>query len=73
MPPHGQSISPVVNTLDASKYLGLSTSTLTKMRVTGAGPKFIKLSSRVLYRIADLDLWINEHVRRSTSDDGGCQ
>ena len=40
---------------DAAKYLGLSASTLAKLRMTGDGPAFSKLGRRVVvYRLVDL-------------------
>ena len=42
---------------------------LTKMRLTGDGPPFVKVGARaVAYRKADLDAWLQARVRRSTSD-----
>jgi len=54
----------------AAQYLGLSVSTLNKLRVFGGGPVFLKLGRRVAYDVADLDLWLETKRRRSTSDDG---
>ena len=56
---------------DAARFLGLSTSTLAKMRVRGDGPVFAKAGSRVVvYDLDDLNAWLNAHRRRSTSDPG---
>ena len=55
---------------EAAKYLGLSTSTLAKLRLTGNGPVFCKLGRRVVYRHADLDMYLEASRRSSTSDDG---
>jgi hypothetical protein len=55
---------------DAADYLGLSTSTLNKLRVFGGGPVFLKLGRRVAYDLGDLDAWLNAKRRRSTSDSG---
>lgn len=53
----------------AAPYLGLSTSTLNKWRVTGLGPAYLKLGPRrVVYDRADLDAWLAASRRRSTSD-----
>ena len=41
-----------------------------KRRLTGDGPPFIKLGSRVLYRREDVNRWLAERVRQSTSDPG---
>lgn len=52
----------------ASNHLGLSMSTLAKMRLRGDGPSFIKLGPRrVAYRETDLEEWIDSNRFRSTS------
>lgn len=57
-----------VNVRDAAAYVGLSKSYLDKARITGGGPKYIKLGQRVVYDTRDLDAWLDENRRRSTSD-----
>ena len=57
----------MMTTGDAAAYLGLSASYLNKMRVTGGGPVFLKLSRAVRYRHADLDVWISSRRHTSTS------
>jgi excisionase family DNA binding protein len=52
---------------EAADYLGLGKSTLDKLRLTGGGPAFYKVGARVVYDPADLDAWIAQHKRRSTS------
>jgi predicted DNA-binding transcriptional regulator AlpA len=53
----------------ASRYVALSESTLTKMRLTGDGPPFVKVGPRaVAYRRADLDAWLESRLHRSTSN-----
>lgn len=53
----------------AAEYLGLSVSTLAKMRVRGDGPTYAKAGARiVLYDRDDLDRWLNARKRRSTSE-----
>lgn len=54
----------------ASRHIGLSVSTLNKLRVFGGGPVFLKLGRRVVYHLADLDAWLATKRRRSTSDHG---
>jgi predicted DNA-binding transcriptional regulator AlpA len=62
----------VLRTPGAAEYVGLSDSTLEKFRLTGDGPKFVRIGVRAVgYRIEDLDAWLAERVRRSTSDKGG--
>ena len=58
------------NTSEAAKYLGVGASTLSKLRVFGGGPVFLKLGRRVVYERADLDAWTQGHRRLSTSDPG---
>ena len=54
----------------AAAHIGLSVSTLNKLRVVGGGPVFLKLGRRVAYDVADLDRWLGTKRRRSTSDAG---
>ena len=55
---------------EAARYLGISASTLSKLRVFGGGPKFHKLGRRVVYDTRDLDGWFEARQRSSTSDSG---
>jgi predicted DNA-binding transcriptional regulator AlpA len=41
---------------------------LAKLRCRGEGPKFIKLGGAIRYRRRDVDAWLDELTRRSTSD-----
>lgn len=59
-----------LTTPQASERLTLAVSTLEKLRVTGGGPKFLKLGRRVVYTIADLDAYATGGARNSTSDPG---
>jgi predicted DNA-binding transcriptional regulator AlpA len=53
----------------AAAYLGLSQSTLAKMRIRGDGPAYHKIGPRVVaYSIEDLDVWLKTGRRLSTSD-----
>lgn len=52
----------------AAQYIGLSTSTLAKMRLRGDGPPYSKAGPRiVIYDRTDLDEWLTSRRRRSTS------
>ncbi|MGQ0531696.1 MAG: helix-turn-helix transcriptional regulator [Caulobacteraceae bacterium] len=54
----------------AAQRLGLSKSTLDKMRCAGKGPRFIKSTDRaVRYDPVDLDAWIANRRRTSTAQD----
>ena len=54
----------------AAVHTGLTKSTLNKYRGTGYGPRYLKIGRRVLYDTADLDVWLDQHKRRSTADTG---
>jgi predicted DNA-binding transcriptional regulator AlpA len=55
----------------AADFLGYTPRALQAWRVSGKGPAFVKISNRsVRYRRADLENWVDERVRRSTSDPG---
>ena len=59
-----------LNTREAAAYLGLSTRTLDRYRVSGDGPVFLRFGGRVRYLREDLDAWARTRRRKSTSDDG---
>jgi excisionase family DNA binding protein len=50
----------------AAHYIGLSKSTLDKLRHFGGGPRYFKLGRAVVYRVEDLDAWMAERSRSST-------
>lgn len=55
-----------LNGQTAARYLGLSKSTLDKMRIEGRGPRYLKIGGRVFYRPADLDAYIEAAVIETT-------
>ncbi len=55
----------------AANYLRISTSTLAKRRVSGTGPRYSKLGRIVIYQGADLDEWLNNNAKCSTSETNG--
>lgn len=61
-----------LRTGEAAAYLGLSPSTLAKMRVRGDGPPYSKAGPRiVVYDRGALEAWLASRRRTSTSDLGG--
>ena len=60
----------MLHTVEAATYCGSSASTFEKLRLTGGGPIYSKIGRRVVYRIEDLDSWLDANRRRSTSDTG---
>ena len=57
-----------LNSPEAAEYPGISVSTLSKRRVDGDGPKYLKLGRRVVYDTLDLDGWLDTRRRASTAD-----
>lgn len=56
----------------ASELLQVSARTMQSWRVSGRGPKFIRISARAIrYRFSDLVTWTQNLVVSSTSDQGG--
>jgi predicted DNA-binding transcriptional regulator AlpA len=61
----------LIDERSAAEFLGITSRTMQAMRQRGGGPKYIRLSSRCLrYRRADLAKWANDHICRSTADNG---
>jgi predicted DNA-binding transcriptional regulator AlpA len=58
----------VLDAVTSAHYLGISPSTLAKLRLTGNGPVYCKLGRRVVYRREDLEAWLESRVARNTSD-----
>ncbi|MDH3667872.1 MAG: helix-turn-helix domain-containing protein [Paracoccaceae bacterium] len=46
----------------AADRIGLSASTLAKLRMKRAGPPWVALGRSVRYRVADLDAWVEAHT-----------
>ena len=64
----------LMTTSEAAGYLCVSKAFLERDRWAGARIPFIKVGSRaVRYRIDDLDTYIGQQVRKSTSDKGKCR
>lgn len=58
---------PLRNNMDAAAYLGLGASTLEKLTMAGKGPVYLKIGRRCLYAQHDLDAWLAQHRRISTT------
>jgi len=69
--PTGHSAEPLLTTEQAAILIGFHPSYLAKARLTGAGPRFLKIGPKsVRYRRSDIDLWLADKGRISTSDVG---
>lgn len=60
----------VMTTAEAAAYLGLKESTLEAWRCRGGDLVFLKLGKAVRYRKSDLDKFLEERTRTSTSCNG---
>jgi predicted DNA-binding transcriptional regulator AlpA len=58
----------LLKTSEAAEYLRFSASQLNNWRSEGGGPPFCKLGGRVLYRLKDLDRWLDARTVRSTHE-----
>jgi hypothetical protein len=56
------------NTRGVSEHTLQSESKFEKMRIIGSGPPFYKFGKTVLYDLNEVDDWIAEQRRESTSD-----
>jgi len=53
---------------EAAELLKLSVRTMERLRVSGAGPKYLKIRQSVRYRLSDLETFIASRIVGSTSE-----
>lgn len=58
----------LLDTERVAKVCGLSEVTLRKWRITGDGPRFVRLGRAVRYRRADLDAYLARRAFTSTTE-----
>lgn len=63
-----QTDDPKWRTPEAATYAGVSNRTLEALRQKGGGPVYLKIGRAVLYRKSDLDCWLEQCRRTSTSE-----
>ena len=61
-------MQPLLTQDEAADLLKLSVRTVERLRVTGAGPKFLKIRNSVRYRPADVEAWLASRIVSSTSE-----
>jgi hypothetical protein len=61
---HGVPCPAVLREPDAARYICLSRAFLKKSRLIGDGPDFVRLNRTIVYRLVDLDRWLESHVVR---------
>ena len=63
--------TPFLTAQQAADYLGVGKAFLARLRMTGEGPVYLRISPRrVLYTMEDLTLWLEAQRRLSTVDPG---
>lgn len=60
----------ILSVREAAAFLGVSKSFLDKRRLSGDGPTYLKLGSRVGYDPGDLNAWAHSTRRRHTAESG---
>ena len=68
--PAESKIEPVFDTIAAATLLGVKKNTLEVWRYKGTGPRFVKCGSRVVYRLRDINDYLDSRTRKSTADPG---
>ena len=63
-------MSKLMTTPEAAEYLRMKKNTLEIWRVQGFGPRFLKLGRLVKYRLVDLERFLEQSVKGSTSEYG---
>jgi excisionase family DNA binding protein len=64
-------MQPLLTQDEVAEYLKLSVRTVERLRVTGAGPKFLKIRNSVRYRPESVEAWLASRVVGSTSETAG--
>lgn len=59
---------PLIPSNDIATQLGITPNQLSKLRMDGTGPAFIKVGRRVMYHPDDVAQWIQDSRRTSTND-----
>ena len=63
-----QAAARLLTEADVALEYGLRVNTLRSWRLTGRGPRFLKLGASVRYRRADLEAFLESCARSSTSE-----
>ena len=65
-----EGIDPLLTVCETAEILRCSVHSLNKWRLTGNGPRFVRVGSRVRYRLSAIADFIENSTRASTSDTG---
>jgi excisionase family DNA binding protein len=62
-------MQPLLTQDEAAELLKLSVRTVERLRVSGSGPKFLKIRNSVRYRLEDVQSWVASRLVGSTSEE----
>jgi hypothetical protein len=62
-------LTDMLTTAALARKLGISRQSLAIWRLKGSGPPYYKAGSRVLYRVSDVEKWLEDRRHLSTSGD----
>jgi hypothetical protein len=60
----------VLTEQEAAQSILSTPRTMARWRSTGTGPRFVKVGRRVVYRVQDLEAWLDRQTRTSTAQRG---
>lgn len=60
--------SQLLTAAEVAERLLLSSDTLTRHRINGTGPRYVKLGKHIRYREHDIEAWLEAQSRTSTSE-----
>ena len=63
-----RNMQPLLTQRQASEMLALSERTLERFRISGIGPKFVRMGKSIRYRLSDVEAWIASRTVGSTSE-----
>jgi predicted DNA-binding transcriptional regulator AlpA len=67
-PARASTIDPLLHPRDAAKMLNVSVSWLAKARLSGTGPRYVKIGRAVRYPESSIREFIKSRMRGSTSE-----
>jgi excisionase family DNA binding protein len=62
-------MTPLLTQDELAELLRLSVRTVERLRVSGRGPKFLKIRNSVRYRAVDVEAWQASQIVGSTSEE----
>jgi excisionase family DNA binding protein len=69
--PEGHAITAaLLSTKEAARLLGVHPNTLSKWRIRGTGPRFIKAGNMIRYRKSDIEAWLQNRTYSNTTEYG---